>query len=100
MRSISKVLIAGLLLTGLSFAGDRGKWRRSDRDNYRSYDRGYSRDYRNYNDYGFRGNAYNRSRNYRDYRPDRYRNLPPGLQKKLWRNNYYRRQQQNRWYGW
>ena len=89
MKLIAKLVIAGTLLTGLSFADDdrRGRYGRADRDNdhyrdtrYRTYD--YDRyTYRDnaYRNYRYRNDAY---RNY-GYTNDRYRNLPPGIQKKL-----------------
>jgi hypothetical protein len=84
MKRIAKLVLAGALLAGLSFAGQRGnQWSRADRDsNSRDSYRYNDSRYRNYdyNRYSYRSNDH--YRNY-GYRSDRYRNLPPGIQKKL-----------------
>ena len=83
MKLIAKLVIAGTLLTGLSFAKQpRDRWSRADRDDYRygnSRYQTYNYDRYNYRNDGYRDYNYGGSR----YNYDRYRNLPPGIQKKL-----------------
>ena len=98
MAIIHKVLIAGLLLTGLSLAkNSKNKWSGDHRSDYRYSERAYPRDYRYDDNYRYNG-IYNNRGYYRDYGYSRHKNLPPGIAKKMWRNDYRRRQRQNYWW--
>jgi hypothetical protein len=91
MRLIAQVIVAAMLLTGISFAkGPRYKSSRNYySDDYRWRDRDYRERYNNrYRSFGY-GNS--------------YRDLPRGLQKKLYRGRalppgYTGRTNRNGWY--
>ncbi len=105
MKIIARIVVAGLLLTGLSFA------KHPDR-NWRGDNRSYYRDYNGSYPYSqtYRGNSASRDYRYRDYKyrnsyrvppglqNRRYQDLPPGIQRKLRREAAGQRY--DYWRGW
>jgi hypothetical protein len=105
MRLIAQVIVATMLLTGIGFA--KGPKYKSSKNYYGDDYRGRDRDsrYRD-NDYRYRNNNY-RNYNYRNYNYGNsngsYRNLPPGIQQKLYRGGslppgHAKRMNRNGWH--